>query len=93
VIAHVTGTVGIAGALSTTLTPRCSNNTASRIASHMLGAAIEEAAAQQSDVIGEICNGVAGQFKGKIGLEAESMLSAPTIITGKSLRTSLLDRL
>ena len=84
VIAHVTGMVGIAGALSATLTLRCSNQAASRIASQMLGVAIDEAAAQQSDAIGEICNMVAGQFKAKIGLEAECMLSVPIIITGTS---------
>ena len=50
----------------------------------MLGVTIDEAAAQRSDAIGEICNMVAGQFKAKIGLEAECMLSVPTIITGTS---------
>jgi CheY-specific phosphatase CheX len=83
VIPHVTG-VGIAGALSATLTLRCSNQSASRIASQMVGVAIDEAAAQQSDAISEICNIVAGQFKAKIGLEAECMFSVPIIITGTS---------
>jgi chemotaxis protein CheX len=50
----------------------------------MLGVAIDEAAAQQSDATGEICNMVAGQFKPKIGQEAECMLSVPIIITGTS---------
>ena len=50
----------------------------------MLGVTIDEAAAQRSDAIGEICNMVAGQFKAKIGLEAECMLLVPTIITGTS---------
>ncbi len=50
----------------------------------MLGVAIDEAAAQQSDATGEICNMFAGQFKPKIGQEAECMLSVPIIITGTS---------
>lgn len=80
---EVTGMVGIAGALSATFSLRCSSWSASKIASQMLGVAIEDAAAQQCDAIGEICNMVAGQFKTKIGLEAECMLTVPTIITGK----------
>jgi CheY-specific phosphatase CheX len=83
VAVEVTGMVGIAGALSATFSLACSINSASKIASQMLGVAVEEAEAQKSDAIGEICNMVAGQFKAKIGLEAECMLSVPTIVTGK----------
>jgi chemotaxis protein CheX len=82
-VSQITGMVGIAGAVSATLSLRCSMHSGTRIASQMLGVALEEAAAQQCDAIGEICNMVAGQFKAKIGLESECMLSVPTIITGK----------
>lgn len=81
-VTQITGMVGIAGAVSATFSLRCSTQSATKIASQMLGVAVEEAAAQQSDAIGEICNMVAGQFKSKIGLEAECMLSVPTIVTG-----------
>ena len=83
-VTQITGMVGIAGAVSATFSLRCSTQSATKIASQMLGVAVEEAAAQQSDAIGEICNMVAGQFKSKIGLEAECMLTVPTVITGKS---------
>lgn len=81
---EVTGMVGIAGVLSATFSLRCGNHSATKIASQMLGVAIEDAGAQKCDAIGEICNMVAGQFKSKIGLEAECMLTVPTVITGKS---------
>jgi len=84
VTAEVTGMVGIAGELSATFTLRCSAHSATRIAAQMLGVAAEEAATQQYDAIGEICNMVAGQFKAKIGLEGQCMLSVPTIVSGKS---------
>jgi chemotaxis protein CheX len=83
-MSDVTGMVGIAGELSATFTLRCSAHSATRIAAQMLGVAAEEAANQQYDAIGEICNMVAGQFKAKIGLEAQCMLSVPTIVSGKS---------
>jgi chemotaxis protein CheX len=79
---NVTGMVGIAGAVRAIFTLRCSTESATRIASQMLMVSDQEAAAYQCDAIGEICNMVAGQFKAKIGLEAECMLSLPTVIVG-----------
>lgn len=78
----VTGTVGIAGAISAIFSMRCSADCAAAIASGMLGISIAEAAAQQCDAIGEMCNIIAGQFKAKIGLEGKCMLSVPTVIKG-----------
>lgn len=78
----VTGTVGIAGALSAILTLRCSTDSATRIASQMLGVPMQEAAAHHCDAIGEVCNIVAGHFKAKIGMGASCMLSMPTVIVG-----------
>jgi len=82
----VTGTVGIAGAMRAILSVRCSTYAATKIASHMLGVPVEEAVAQNCDAIGEICNMVAGQFKAKIGFEAECLLTVPTVITGSDYR-------
>jgi hypothetical protein len=48
----------------------------------MLVVPLADAAAQQCDAVGEICNMVAGQFKAKIGLEDKCMLSVPTVIRG-----------
>jgi chemotaxis protein CheX len=78
----VTGTVGIAGALSAILSFRCSSQCATKIASRMLSVPIAEASPHQCDAIGEICNMAAGNFKAKIGLEDKCMLSVPTVITG-----------
>lgn len=81
-IPTVTGMVGIAGAVRAVFTMRCSAQSATKIASQMLVVPLEEAAAQQCDAIGEICNMVAGQFKAKIGLEDKCMLSVPTVVRG-----------
>ena len=80
----VTGAVGIAGALSAVMSVRCSAQCATKIASRMLGIPPAEAAGQKCDAIGEICNMVAGNFKAKIGLEDQCMLSVPTVISGGS---------
>jgi len=80
---YVTGTVGIAGAVSAIFSLRCSLQAATNMASHMLGVSPEEAAAQHCDAVGEICNIVAGHFKAKIGLGDKCMLSVPTVITGR----------
>jgi len=82
VLAHVTGMIGIAGAMRAVFSLRCSENTAAKIASHMLGISPEEAAQQKADAIGEICNMVAGQFKHNIGLGAGCTLSVPTVVVG-----------
>lgn len=83
-IAHITGMVGIAGAISGVFSLRCSEQSAAKVASQMLALPIDQAAAQQSDAIGEICNMVAGHFKAKIGLGDKCMLSVPTVISGKN---------
>ena len=51
--------------------------------SRMLGVDREKAAPEMWDVLGEICNMVAGNFKNKIsGLGDGCVLSVPTVITG-----------
>jgi chemotaxis protein CheX len=82
VLAEVTGVVGFAGALSATLSLRCSQDSATRITAKMLGIPPGQAAVHKCDAIGEICNMVAGSFKDKIGLGDRCMLSAPTVLTG-----------
>jgi chemotaxis protein CheX len=82
VVAQVTGMVGIAGPLSATVSLRCSMQSATMIASQMLGVSPDEAAAQKCDAIGEICNIVAGYFKAKVGLGECCMLSVPTVLAG-----------
>jgi chemotaxis protein CheX len=81
-VAEVTGMVGIGGPLSATVSLRCSIQSATMIASQMLGVPLEEAATQKCDAIGEICNIVAGYFKAKVGLGDRCMLSVPTVLAG-----------
>ena len=85
VLSEVAGMVGLAGELCGVLTIRCGKTSAKKIACLMLGMTEDEAAAQATDAIGEICNMVAGSFKAKIeGLEDKCMLSVPTVISGDS---------
>jgi chemotaxis protein CheX len=81
--ADVTGMVGLAGELCGLLTIRCNAKSADLITSRMLGIEMEQASANRSDAIGEVCNMIAGNFKAKVaGLEDKCMLSVPTVITG-----------
>jgi chemotaxis protein CheX len=83
VSSEITAMVGLAGQLCGILTLRCSGQTASVMASKMLGVESSEVNQQLWDAIGEICNMVAGNFKNKLtGLSDRCMLSVPTIITG-----------
>ena len=79
-----TAMVGMAGALCGMTTLRCSQATAAKFASLMLG---EDAASNPSsarDAMGELCNMIAGNFKSKISnLADHCMLSVPTVITGE----------
>jgi chemotaxis protein CheX len=86
VLPNVTGTVGIAGAVSAILTLRCSIGSATKIASQMLGVSVDDAVSHNCDAVGEVCNIVAGHFKAKIGLGDKCMLSVPTVITGGDYR-------
>jgi chemotaxis protein CheX len=82
----ITGMVGIAGPLSATLSFRCSLESATWMASRMLGLELEEAEAERSDAVGEICNIVAGYFKANIGLGEKCVLSVPTVVVGTNYR-------
>jgi chemotaxis protein CheX len=82
----VTGTVGIAGAISAIFTLRCSTQSATKMASQMLGVPAAVAVSHKCDAVGEVCNIVAGHFKSKIGLADKCMLSLPTVITGGDYR-------
>ncbi len=81
---HHTAMVGMAGVLCGMITIRCGDDTASKLASCMLGG---DAASNQStirDALGELCNMVAGNFKSKISTLADHcMLSVPTVISGE----------
>lgn len=79
----VTSMVGMAGGLCGILSLRCSEKSATRMASRMLGIEVENAGPEVWDAVGEISNMVAGNFKNKIsGLGDGCTLSVPTVITG-----------
>ncbi len=79
-----TAMVGLAGALCGMTTVRCSKETASRLASLMLGEDAASNPATSRDAMGELCNMIAGNFKAKISNVADyCMLSVPTVITGE----------
>lgn len=79
----ITAMVGMAGQLCGVLTVRCSEQSAARVASHMLGRDTDKSDPEMWDAMGEISNMVAGNFKNKItGLGDGCLLSVPTVISG-----------
>ncbi len=80
----VTAVVGFGGALSGACVFRCSAQTAMSIAAHMTGMEFSEIDDTVQDGIGEMCNMLAGAWKGKVpGLAANCGLSVPAVITGR----------
>jgi chemotaxis protein CheX len=80
----VTAVVGFGGLLSGACVFRSGTNAALKIAGHMTGMAFEEVDDTVKDGIGEICNMLAGAWKGKVPqLAANCGLSVPAVITGR----------
>jgi len=87
-----TAMVGLAGALCGMVTLRCSNPTATKFASLMLGGDAASNPATARDALGELCNMIAGNFKAKITSLADGcMLSVPTVITGEDYSMSTVE--
>jgi chemotaxis protein CheX len=83
-VADYTGMIGLAGDICGVLSFRCTIDSAALIAGRMLGT--DERASEECirDALGEICNMVAGSFKGQLADVAEQcMLSVPTVVSGK----------
>ncbi len=83
-VADFTAMIGLAGSLCGVLSFRCGGESAALIAARMLGS--DEHASQECirDALGEICNMVAGSFKGRLsGIADQCMLSVPTVVSGK----------
>jgi chemotaxis protein CheX len=81
--ATVTSMVGLAGHLCGVLSIRCSEESATTMASRMLGVEPGKVGAELADALGEVANMVAGNFKNKItGLGDGCMLSVPSVIMG-----------
>jgi chemotaxis protein CheX len=80
----VTAVVGFGGLLSGACVYRSGGSTAMKTAAHMTGMEFEEIDDTVKDAIGEICNMLAGAWKGKVpDLAANCGLSVPAVITGR----------
>jgi chemotaxis protein CheX len=89
---ELTAMVGMAGALCGMTTLRCSRSMAARFASQMLGGDATSNLSTAQDALGEMCNMIAGNFKGKVSnLADHCMLSVPTVITGGDYSLSTLE--
>jgi len=80
----VTAVVGFGGILSGACVFRSGATTAIKIAAHMTGMEFTEVDDTVKDGIGEICNMLAGAWKGKVPeLAANCGLSVPAVISGR----------
>jgi chemotaxis protein CheX len=87
-----TAMVGMAGALCGMTTLRCSQATAVKLASRMLGGDAASNPSTARDALGELCNMIAGNFKAKVNTLADHcMLSVPTVITGEDYSMESLE--
>lgn len=81
----VSAVIGLAGALSGTLVLQSSNPAAMHMAERMTGMPPEGVDAIVRDAIGEVCNMVAGAWKGfDPALSSGCLLSTPTVVTGQN---------
>jgi chemotaxis protein CheX len=80
----VTAVVGFGGLLSGACVFTSGGQAAMKIAGHMTGMEFTEIDDTVKDGIGEICNMLAGAWKGKVpALAANCGLSVPAVITGR----------
>jgi len=83
----VTAVVGFGGALSGACVFRTGGTTAMEMATRMTGMVFAEVDNTVKDGIGEICNMLAGAWKGRVPeLAANCGLSVPAVITGRDYR-------
>jgi chemotaxis protein CheX len=81
----VTAVVGFGGMLSGACVFRTGGAAALKIAARMTGMEFEEIDDTVKDAIGEICNMLAGSWKGRVPqLAANCGLSVPAVITGRN---------
>jgi chemotaxis protein CheX len=82
---RVTAVVGFGGLLSGACVFRSGGSAACGLAAHMTGMEFTEVDDTVKDAIGEICNMLAGSWKGKVpALAANCGLSVPAVITGRN---------
>jgi chemotaxis protein CheX len=80
----VTAVVGFGGQLSGACVFSCPAAAAKKIAAQMTGLDFADVDDTVKDAVGELCNMLAGSWKGRIpGLAANCGLSVPAVITGR----------
>ena len=83
----VTAVVGFGGLLSGACVFSCGSPAALKIAAQLAGMEFNEIDDTVKDAMGEICNMLAGAWKGKVPeLAANCGLSVPAVITGRDYR-------
>ena len=83
----VTAVVGFGGLLSGACVFKSGSSAAMKIAAHMTGMEFSEIDDTVKDGIGELCNMLAGAWKGKVpDLAANTGLSVPAVITGRDYK-------
>lgn len=81
----VTAVVGFGGPLSGACILRSGSRAARTLAGRMTGMEFGEIDATVQDAVGELCNMLAGSWKGKVPeLAAKCGLSVPAVITGRN---------
>lgn len=81
----ISAVIGLAGAMSGSLVLHTSGVAAMRIAERMTGIAPESVDGMVRDAVGEVCNMVAGAWKGQDpALASGCLLSTPTVVAGSS---------
>jgi len=81
----IAAVIGLAGALSGSLVLHCGAGAAMSLTERMTGLKPEEVDATVRDAIGEICNMVAGTWKGYAPhLISGCLLSTPTVVEGQN---------
>ena len=79
----ISAIIGLAGAMSGTCVLYSGERVALRVAEVLTGIATPNLNDTMKDAIGEMCNMIAGAWKGRLSsLSSECMLSTPTIISG-----------
>ena len=82
-VADLTVMVGLTGQMRGVLSIHCLADSACTWASRMLGTEMQDFDHSVRDAIGEICNMIAGNFKGKLpGIGDGCLISTPTVISG-----------
>jgi chemotaxis protein CheX len=81
----ISAVIGLAGAMSGSMVLHASSAAAMRMAERMTGIPITEVDAMVRDAVGEVCNMIAGAWKGfDPALASGCLLSTPTVVAGTS---------